>query len=189
MNKLTSFMIFITGVVVGSLVTWQYAKKTYEQEVFSKRERVGEEDTDGSVAEVKVTKTKEKPSIVDYTAKLREHGYTDYSDVSAGNEEKGKVDHVNEPYIIPPEEFGESDEYEKISLTYYADKVLVDDNDDIIDNVDEIVGLDFLNHFGEYEDDSVFVRNDELQCDYEILLDLRKYSDVTKTKPRWVEEP
>ena len=43
---------------------------------------------------------------------------------------------------------------------------------------DEIVGLDSLTHFGEYEDDSVFVRNDVMKCDYEILLDHRNYKDV-----------
>ena len=46
--------------------------------------------------------------------------------------------------------------------------------------MDEIVGEESLNHFGEYEDDSVFVRSDRLKCDYEILLDQRNYSDVVK---------
>lgn len=40
------------------------------------------------------------------------------------------------------------------------------------------IGDDALGHFGEYEDDSVFVRNDEEQTDYEILLDGRNYHDV-----------
>ena len=49
-----------------------------------------------------------------------------------------------------------------------------------------IVG-DALNHFGEYEDDSVFVRCDERKCDYEILLDQRSFSEVVGSKPRQVE--
>lgn len=57
-----------------------------------------------------------------------------------------------------------------------------------VDDVEEIVGEESLTHFGEYEDDSVFVRNDRLKCDYEILLDQRNYSDVTKTMPHRVEE-
>ena len=95
---------------------------------------------------------------------------------------------MEKPYVISPEEFGEFEEYEKISLTYYADKVLADENDEEVDDVDEIVGEESLNHFGEYEDDSVFVRNDRLKCDYEILLDQRNYSDVAKTMPHRVEE-
>ena len=54
--------------------------------------------------------------------------------------------------------------------------------------MDEIVGKESLNHFGEYEDDSVFVRNDRLKRDYEILLDQRNYSDVVKTMPHRMEE-
>ena len=48
---------------------------------------------------------------------------------------------------------------------------------DIVDDIEETVGIDSLTHFGEYEDDSVFVRNDERKCDYEILLDDRDYED------------
>lgn len=33
-------------------------------------------------------------------------------------------------------------------------------------------------HFGEYEEDAVFVRNDAKKCDYEILKDLRRFCDV-----------
>ena len=95
---------------------------------------------------------------------------------------------VEKPYVISPEEFGEFEEYEKISLTYYADQVLTDENNEEVDDVEEIVGEESLTHFGEYEDDSVFVRNDRLKCDYEILLDQRNYSDVTKTMPHRVEE-
>ena len=68
------------------------------------------------------------------------------------------------------------DEYETVSLTYYSkDNVLTDDNDEIVDDVDEIIGQDSLKHFGEYEDDSVYVRNDRRKCDYEILLDESDY--------------
>ena len=63
-----------------------------------------------------------------------------------------------------------------ISLTYYSGNgVLVDDNEEQVDNVEELVGEGSLKHFGEYEDDSVYVRNDERKCDYEILLDESNY--------------
>ena len=50
-----------------------------------------------------------------------------------------------------------------------------------IEDVDDVVGEDSLNHFGEFEEDSVYVRNDERKCDYEILLDHRRYADVVGT--------
>lgn len=61
---------------------------------------------------------------------------------------------------------------------YYADGVLANYYDEPIDDIDEYVGKDSLNHFGEYEADSVYVRNDEKKIDYEILRDDRKFSDV-----------
>ena len=64
-------------------------------------------------------------------------------------------------------------------MVYYAgDEVLADEEDETVDNVDDIVGADFANHFGEYEDDSVFIRNDRMKCDYEILKDYRSFADV-----------
>ena len=91
------------------------------------------------------------------------------------------------PYVIPPEQFGDDEEYEQISLTYYADGVLADENDEVIEDVEDAVGIDSLNHFGEYEDDSVFVRNDARKCDYEILLDQRTYSEVVEDMPHQME--
>ena len=84
---------------------------------------------------------------------------------------------MNKPYVITPDEFGDIYEYDTITLHYFADKVLADEDDEIITNVDEIIGRDSLTHFGEYEPDSVYVRNDEMKADYEILLDLRNYYD------------
>ena len=47
-------------------------------------------------------------------------------------------------------------------------------------DVENTIGIDSLNHFGEYEEDSVFVRNDIKKCDYEILLDESIYTGVIK---------
>ena len=182
-NKTINFMIFVLGAAVGSVVTWKYVEKKYEQiaqdeinsvkEVFSKRVAEFTEDTEE--VQIKADHAKEKPNIIEYAARLRKQGYTNYSDIEVKEEEPMSVD---KPYVIAPEEFGELDDYDTISLTYYADQILADDNDEIIEDIEDVVGFDSLNSFGEYEDDSVFVRNDRLKCDYEILLDQRKYSDV-----------
>lgn len=50
--------------------------------------------------------------------------------------------------MIPPEQFGDNEEHEQISLTYYADGVLADENDEVIEDVEDAVGIDSLNHFG-----------------------------------------
>lgn len=188
MRKAT-FMAFIAGAAVGVAATWQYAKKKYEQiaqeeidsvkaKFANKAKYEGPADSEEE-ARVKAEMAREKPDVMAYAAALRKMGYTDYSTVG----DKKPEEKVDRPYVISPDEFGENEDYERISLTYYADQILADDDDNIVDNVEELVGFESLTHFGEYEDDSVFVRNDRLKCDYEILLDQGLYSDVLKKKP------
>lgn len=204
-SKFFSFMIFVLGAAVGSAVTWKYVKDKYEQitqeeidsvkETFSKCE-VKTHNEPGKDAHVRAERAKEKPSVAEYAAKLREQGYTNYSNpetadnvkpgTGTGKEEDEDPMTLDKPYTIPPEEFGELYDYEKISLVYYADGVLADDDDELVDDIDDVIGNESLKKFGEYEDDSVFVRNDRLKCDYEILLDQRKYSDVIRKRPHEV---
>lgn len=92
---------------------------------------------------------------------------------------KKKEKKVKPPYVITPEEFDDHDDYSVVTLTLYADnKLAYDQTDKLITDIEGIVGVDSLSHFGEYEDDSVFVRNDDIKCDFEILLDVRNYYDV-----------
>lgn len=191
MSKATNALMFLLGAAVGSVVTWKYVKNKYEQiaqeeidsvkEVFLKREP----DATVEIKEADVrNKKEEKPGVMEYAARLQKEGYVNYAGMNSVEEE---TETVEKPYVISPEEFGEFDEYEKISLTYYADQTLADENDELVDDVENIIGFESLTHFGEYEDDSVFVRNDRLKCDYEILMDSRLYSDVVKTMPHRVE--
>lgn len=198
MNKATGFVMFVLGAAVGSIVTWQYTRKKYEQiaqeeidsvkEIFSRRELATDvEITAPEPQTAKVGKPEEKPDITEYAARLEREGYTNYSNVSAGEKKEEQEAMEMKPYVISPEEFGEFEDYERISLSYYADQILADEDDEKVEDVDNVVGLESLTHFGEFEDDSVFVRNDRLKCDYEILLDQRTYSDVIKQRPHQTE--
>lgn len=180
-NGIAAFITFVAGAAVGSIVTWQLAKKKYEKEIDSvketfsgwlgtKKELDDEPVKTSEPAEIEFEVT--EADLNEYQKELIQLGYN-----TEENMKKGEPVTMDKPYIIAPEEFGEND-YETISLTYYADRVLADEMDEVIDNVDDIVGSESLEHFGEYEDDSVFVRNDRLKVDYEILLDVRNYSDV-----------
>ena len=187
---------FATGAIAGSVVTWCFVKKKYERiaqeeidsvkEVFAKKEfdsgakemaKAGEEVVKGLNGGIR--QAKEKPDLVQYAAMVQKYGGTVGEEKEVPMKEKF-------PYVIPPEEFGEFDDYERISLTYYANGVLADDNNEVVDDVEDIVG-DALDHFGEYEDDSVFVRCDERKCDYEILMDQRTFSEVAENNPHQVE--
>lgn len=187
---------FIIGAASGATVAWYLLKDKYEtlaqeeidsvKEVFARREQEMKDETvKRNVAEGIKDSDRTKPDLKEYAEQLKKNGYTRYSDLSADDE--GVSDKQTKPYVIPPEQFGDDENYDQISLTYYADGVLADENDEVIDDVEETVGIESLNHFGEYEDDSVFVRNDTRKCDYEILLDQRIYSEVAEEMPHRME--
>lgn len=94
------------------------------------------------------------------------------------------------PYVIRPEEFGMRDGYETLTFYAFADGTLADDGERRMNakRVAETVGMDAVNHFGEYEDDSVFVRNERLHTDYEIIRDERPYEELLDDKPYLREE-
>lgn len=169
---------FLIGVCVGSYITYTYIKDTYaeiaQEEIDSVKEAYAKKD---KTHNENIKKTREmKQDIKEYTNKLKESGYINYSDISK-EDEKSK-----EPFVIAPEDYGELDDYETLSLTYYSDGVLTDENDEIITKPEELVGKDFASHFGDYEDDSVFIRNNDRKIDFEILMDYGTYLKVRNSK-------
>lgn len=190
-TKALYFVAFFVGAAAGVTASFKYAQKKYEQiaqeEIDSVKEAFSRKDEELTrrVEEVKATQqsmadqAKSKPNV------MADSGYTNYAKPEPNESPNSDTnDMLEKPYVIHPDEFGEMDDYETFSLSYYSDGVVADDNDDLVDDVDEVIGLDSLKHFGEYEDDSVFVRNDRLKCDYEILLDQRRYSDLINRRPR-----
>ena len=209
-STLKGVLIFVLGAAAGSLATWKLIEKKYKdiaqeeidsvKDTFSKMkkneypdkledypdfEEFDDSDDSDDVEEEPKPEQKidrnNKPDIVEYAKILSETGYTNYAERQDKKEKKG-VEPVEDgrPYVISPDEFGEKDGYENVTLTYYADGVLTDYFDNVISNVDEVVGFDSLDHFGEYEDDVVFVRNEKMETDYEILRDLRDFNESDK---------
>ena len=174
-SKFMYFLAFSAGAAVGVAASWRILKTKYAQ--------LAQEEID-SVKEVfsANNKAEEPKSEPKQEKEQYEQIVADYAGEKKENEDE------SEPYIIHPNQLGDIDEYETTSLYYFADGVLTTLNDEVIEDPEAMVGLDFKNHFGEFEDDSVCVRNDEHKCDYEILKDSRRYADVKKPiRPRETE--
>ena len=92
------------------------------------------------------------------------------------------VQFVNGPYVISPEEFGDEPRFSSQPLDYFADGVLADGWGVELD-LDETIGEDAINHFGEYVDDIVYVRNERTEIDYEVTRDPRTYAEAVRTNP------
>lgn len=202
-SKLIGAIAFVAGAAIGSVVTWKLVEarclNIANEEIESTKEhfkamldealqKQAEAEKDRKMeykpmvsefTQEPAKPVREKPDILEYKEQLESLNYK--------NKKEGKEEGVECPYVISPDEFGELYEYETNSLTYYADGVLADDAGDIIEDVDTIVGLDSLEHIGEYEEDAVHVRNDMLMSDYEILRDVRNYSEIDFKPPHLVD--
>lgn len=181
---------FAAGAAIGALATNHYFKTKYErlyqEDVESVKRAFSTPQQSEPIADDTADEISSDPDPEDvkiYTGIISTQGYS--TGVTAPVETIGKeVKGVRRPHVISPAEFDTEDDYEAYSLTYYADGVLTDEQNNPIENVDDMVGRDSLNHFGEYEDDSVHVRNEAMRCDFEILRDLSNYSDVFRNGPR-----
>lgn len=107
-------------------------------------------------------------------------GLTNYSQITKMYMSKDEFQSpmYDDPFVIDPSEFGENPEYDTETLTYFADGVLVDDVDDVIEEPDIVVGLENLKIFEEFGATTVYVRNDIYKTDYEIIRDDWNYSDL-----------
>lgn len=197
MNKetITKILLFAVGAAVGSAVTWKLVKTKYEEinkrdiesviESFSNKEK--EDDLEEPIldpddlfkVDPSVENAEEKQAAINKAQEISARaGYFNYMK-NKQNKEEEEDEAVNEPYVISPEEFGEED-YAIITLTYFADGVVANEQGKEIANTDELIGKDFASHFGDYpyDPDAVYVRNDADGVDYEILKDHRAYSEL-----------
>ena len=179
-DKLSSVIIFCGGVFIGGFLTWDFFKTKYK--------KIADEE----IASVKETFEHREPRA-DKNYKVEEalkgndayiniidsNSYRNYSNTAIETDKKGGTAdmELKQPYVITPEQYEDNVDYTKVSLTWYNDEVLEDDWGNVLDP-DDVIGSDALKTFGQYEKDSVFVRDDDEQIDYEVLLDTRSYKET-----------
>lgn len=190
-DKLSSAIIFCGGVFIGGFLTWDFFKTKYEKiadeeiasvkETFEHRESRPdknykvEEALKGNDAYINVS-----PGVAERIVQIIDsNGYRNYSNTAIETDKKGGTAdmELKQPYVITPEQYEDNVDYTKVSLTWYSDEVLEDDWGNVLDP-DDVIGSDALKTFGQYEKDSVFVRDDDEQIDYEVLLDTRSYKET-----------
>ena len=178
-DTLSKIFIFAAGVVIGSAVSWKIVKNKYEQ---ISREEI---DSVRSMYEEKHKKHEELNVSEQITEGPNKEDKVDYAEI-VQNYKKGGSESMEigtQPYVISYDEFGDIDEYDAISLTFYSDGVVADDWGEVIEDITNTIGDEFSRHYDEDENDPdiVYVRNDRLKSDYEISRDIRKFSEVNLT--------
>lgn len=181
-------LIFTAGLALGAIAGAYAIKNKVQAEAKEEIEEVreyyrtkgGEETTKEEIVSEETTATTDVEHV-NYN-KITSNYITQSNSVCQ------TPDYHEEPYIIDPEDFGSRDDYDTMTLTYFADGVLVDDVDDVVDEQDIVVGLDNLKVFSELGASSVYVRNDIYRTDYEILRDDWNWSDLNETPKKPIKE-
>ena len=179
-------LIFAAGLAVGAVAGALAVKNKVLADAKAEIEEVRDyyRSQRGEVQREEVEEVKEvvEETIDRVQDMIKEHDnkkeHVNYNKLVQNYNPSKNVVEYDDPFIIDPSEFGENDDYDTMTLTYFADGVLVDDVDDIVDEPDIVVGLENLKVFEEYGASSVYVRNDIYKTDYEIIRDDWNYSDL-----------
>ena len=183
-------LIFAAGLAVGAVAGAVIVKNKVLADAKAEVEEVREyyRSARGKVNRENVEETEEVKEVEKKEYELKDiqikdeskTGLTNYSQITKMYMSKDEFQSpmYDDPFVIDPSEFGEIPEYDTETLTYFADGVLVDDVDDVIDEPDIVVGLENLKVFEEFGATTVYVRNDIYKTDYEIIRDDWNYSDL-----------
>lgn len=92
-----------------------------------------------------------------------------------------------EPYSVSPDEFDSDNGYKKIMLTWYEkNRVLAYDNNPRITIDPDVWAVtvgNFEDHFNDWEKDTVYMRDDVEEIDYEIDACITDYDEMIKVYP------
>ena len=184
MKSIKGIFIFVIGVVSGTFVGAQIAKKKYEEianeeieeirAYYKEREKEVKEIEEPNAVEDPEEKSIEVEERKQYDNIIKRGNY-----MAVDEEEQNNV--CDEAYPIDPSEFGNDGKNATETLTYFADGVLVNEVDEVIEDPDLVVGRHHIDIFNEFPDATcVYVRNDLDGTDYEILKDDWCWSDFNE---------
>ena len=198
---LSNFFIFAAGAAIGSLVTWKLLsikfEERFQEELASTEDALRNlySDTESGP----ITDSTEEESVVEEVVPVKpaQASFRNYAQVIEDNgySDRKEDKDVVKPYVIPYDDFGERDGYDAVTLTYYADGVLTDEDDNPIEDVEGTIGDDPAEEFkrkerdpNDKDKDSIYMRNDDMETDFEILRDYRSFASVTGYNPHSDDE-
>lgn len=203
-KKLFNVLLVAGGAAAGSLATWYIVKTRYErilqEEIESVKETwsyMSQRDSEAAHCSEEEDFDYTEDDADDETMDFDETDVINYYQIASGYKSSGdttendregeqgddEVPYINGPVVILPEDFGNGDyNHDLYCITYYSDGVLADDWGKKLD-IEETIGRESLDHFGDYAKDMLYVRNERTQTDYEVTREDRTYSDMAQNDP------
>lgn len=194
--KLSHVIAFIAGAAIGYFAANYLLKDKYEkrfqQEVSSTIEAFksnkNEEYKKDDEANFKDEKLKTisddivVADIKEYAKNIGNLNYSEVKDEKPSEEDEDNIDHTK-PYVITEEEVDAYMNYSITQWNYYADGVLTDENNEVVEDVSTTIGKEAFEHLKKTSESAIYVRNDLLELDYEILKNEMTYAELLEEKP------
>ena len=172
-ETLTKSLIFLTGCLIGTTVTYLALKRRFDERLA----RETEEAREWLNKRKETVQIGDKPKI--YPRKPLALNSIPEDDLKTCSEISRIIDEAIEKemkaadelpiYPITADEFGEQGYTETQLYFYAADETLVDADDNVIDPDETNVGEDGVDIFVYTDAENAYVRNKETKTDYEIL--------------------
>lgn len=178
MKKIIPYLVsFLAGLVVGGVAMSVVKQKDCEEQIESVKEAFS------SIKEKKDDTEKKEDHIPTPKSGFEyRNNKADIDTYKSISTNYNKVEPMNEiewgTRVIAPTEVGMCPDYDIETLQYYSDNILTDDNGCVIESPEDIIGDKALDSFGEYEEDCVYVVNDDNSMYYEIYKNLERYADI-----------
>lgn len=178
-----TLIIFFAGVGIGALGMRFYLKDKLDKEVkltlekinteFEKEQkRLNEEEHE----EIKSNEYHQnKEDIKRFKSETAKLAYDKFFEVGTESLKGAETMHPTEspsvPYLISSNNFATDRTLDKVTLTYYINADIVCEETEAVDDVMSLIGDEWRDHFHDEEEGVVYVRNENMGADYEIILD------------------
>lgn len=195
-------IIFVSGLAVGAVGAWLITKHHYRQiadeeiesvkQSFKKLQEDAQKRADAAknkpdmTAYMEMTKAKEEPEAPE-TKVINYSGFT--SDNEPEEQEvinredllpkpiDAKVDRTK-PYLINRLPYSTEDpDYTSITVVYYADGTYADSHGTEME-IEDYIGSALMGYIEETDKEELFIRNEELGVDIDIVKDARTYDEI-----------
>lgn len=201
MSKFGYAISFICGAVIGSAVSYHISKDKFEKKLNDELKVLRKHSGDKLIEYVETNgiNTIDDPenrmvaSTIhnSYISDSEKVDYTAFSKIEHTSEIPEEITPIDcffgdgAPFLVGPDDIDSEPDYDQITWTYYIDGVLTDEDDEIVTNIEDTVGIGYNQHFTIKDEDgvidykdSIIIRNPRLKIDYEILFCMVPYSQT-----------
>lgn len=182
-------IIFLAGASIGAGATYLSVKKIFE----AKADKEIKEMEDYYVKkhnELKEVEENKKVEEIkeDFPPEVKEE-YNElaskYNTITKPKKTKKSKKKEIKPYVISATEYEDNNGFDKIILSYFEDdEVLMYQDETVMENANDVIGMVNLEQFGITGDgdDTVYIRNETFGADYQVVLEDGSYRNFIENQ-------